>query len=179
MKQAESGLESLFNRAVEVRETSIVDSAIRQRIADAAQELDRTGVMQAHLGIAHEAIAKLLTLIYKTDGSGHHANVDWPTGRITIAKPWGNDGWRQWQMRKWEAICLRRLLLSRQGQKRRWPTMFHYDSGSWYINNEAYSDLQKALQWLQNDGPKLAEWRSIVTDFRDAESERVRKRRGV
>jgi len=175
-----SGLEALFGRAIEVRGGAGPSAVIKQRIADAAENLSLAGHMQAHLEVMTEALMKLIEILYQVDVDGQPANYDVRTGRIFIPLPWGRAGWKHWGVRYWESECLKRILLDRVNYKRRRPPLFDYSaySGRWHLNTTDYPTLQLALQWVQKEGPTLAEWRTVVGEYRERAQARMRRHRG-
>lgn len=170
-------INQLFDRAAAIRTKGGVDAVVRKRVAEAAQAIDQSGTMQAHLDVAIEAMAALITVLYTTDADGYPANIDRPTGRILVRLPWGSTGWRAWGLRQWEGRCLRRLLVERAGQRRRFAPLFDFspENDRWYLNLSDYPTAAAALEWLKKDGPKLAEWRTVVLDHREKDMERKRK----
>lgn len=172
-------LQKLFDRALEVAASPAL-GAIRQRLATTAGELSLAGQMQAHLDVCVSAMVALIGVMYDTDADGRPANYDRVTGRILLRPlPWGESGGIKWGLRRWESVCLRRLLLDRTTQKRRWPALFDYNefSRQWHIATDSYPDSEAALRWLQSDGPTLDEWRTIVLDYRTRSSERMAHKR--
>ena len=172
-------LKQLLDRASSI--TAIqAPPALRQRMADTATELSLTGHSQAHLDIAITAIAHLIAAIYTHDADGRLANADQRTGRILMRPlPWGESGAAKWGLRRWEGQCLRRLMLDRVGSRRRLPCLFDYNNESrqWHINLHDYPTGEDALDWLKRDGPRLSEWRTIVSDYRSAAHQRMLRRR--
>ncbi len=173
-------LERLFDRAVEVAAAPAA-GAIKQRLAQTATELNLAGHMEAHLGIATSAIAALISVLYATEADGRPANYDSATYRILLRPlPWGESGAARWQLRRWEGQCLRRLLIDRVGQRRRLPGLFDYNefSRQWHVNAIDYPNAESALDWLRRDGPRIEEWRTIVSDYRAQAHARMRRLRG-
>jgi len=174
-------IETLFNRALSLAQRSMVD-AHKQRLAAAAAELSLAGHMQAHLDVATGAIVALINVLYQCDSDGRPANYDPHTGRILLrGLPWGDSGWRKWGLRKWEACCLRRLLLGRLKTRRPLPPLFDYNEFTrcWHINYQHYPDAEAALAWLQEDGPDLTEWRAIVDHYRAEATTRMQHKRST
>jgi len=171
-------LQFLFDRALETTQT--LSPTLKQRIEQAASELSLAGHMQAHLDIAVSAMARLIVELYVLDTDQRPANVDARTGRILLRPlPWGESGAIRWGLRRWEGQCLRRLVLDRVGARRRLPALFDYNTESrqWHINLQDYQTADAALTWLKKDGPRLAEWRSIVDDYRISARDRMRRLR--
>ena len=170
---------SLFDRA----RTSAVQRPSfdpKARLAQAADELNRAGLLQAQIGALEGALVAFINVLYATDADGSPANYDYATHRILIPVPWGERGWRAWGLRRWEAHCLRHLLIERSRGGRRRPPLFDYSdiSRRWYLDAGNYPDTNAALRWVQRDGPQLAEWRSVVTESREQAATRMQRRRG-
>jgi len=148
----------------------------KQRMATAAAELNLAGTLQAQLGVCEAALRALIAVLYATDGDDQPANIDAVTGRILIPLPWGNQGWKRWGLRKWEAACLRKLMLERAQLRRPLP-LFCFDASNrqWFLDMESYVDEEAALLWLQVYGPQLGEWRTVVEAWRVAEAERLQR----
>lgn len=148
----------------------------KQRMTQAAEELNLAGYMQAQIGVCDGALVAFVAVLYATDADQHPANFDAETGRILIPLPWGSSGWRHWGLRKMEAGCLRKVLM-RRAMVRKPAPLFCYDqdSGQWFLDNETYPTADAALMWLKNYGPQLGEWRTIVQAHRLADAERLRK----
>ncbi len=172
-------IEKLFDRAVEVASAPAV-GAIKQRLATTASELSLAGNLQASLDVCTSAIFALISVLYDVDSDGSPANYDMATHRLLIRPlPWGESGSAKWGLRRWEGQCLRRLLLDRVNTRRRLPSLFDYspESRQWFVAADVYTNVESATSWLKKDGPSLAEWRSIVTDYRVQAADRmVRKR---
>lgn len=172
-------LNTMLERAVDLAQRTVI-SDHRQRIAAAAHDLSLAGQMQAHLDTVTASMVALINMLYEADTDGGVANYDERTGRILVrGLPWGDTGWRKWGLRKWEAVCLRRLLIERSKARRRLPALFDYNefSRQWHINHQIYPDAAAALSWLKRDGPTLAEWRTIVMDYRHTAHERMLQKR--
>lgn len=174
------GIQHNIDRAADIRNAPTPTATVRQRLAETAQSLSLAGVMRAHLDVAIEAMAALVTVLYATDADGQPANFDKRTGRILIPMPWGSGGWRRWGLRKWEAHVLRGLLMERAKVRRRLAPLFDYsdDNNRWYLNVSDYPTAEAALGWLRKEGPKLEEWRTAVNNYRLADAERRRKASG-
>lgn len=169
------GINKLLERPVQIAVPEL--KSYRQRMAAAADELNRAGQFQRHLDHVTDSVVGLVSILYATDADHRPANIDVQTYRILIPLPWGEAGWRKWGLRRWEAGCLRRLLMERSRGGRRLPPLFDYSefSRQWHINVSIYPDAEAALQWLKRDGPNLAEWRTVVSDCRAQASERMRR----
>lgn len=147
----------------------------KQRMSQAAEQLNRAGTLQAQLGVAEGALVALVTVLYATDADGQPANYDLATGRILIPLPWGSSGWKHWGLRKSEAAHLRKVLLGRAAMRRPAPLFAHdQETRQWFLDYETYQTADTALMWVQAFGPQLGEWRTIVLAHRDAEAERLR-----
>ena len=95
-------LTTLFDRAVEAgRRRPAFDP--KQRMSQAAEQLNRAGTLQAQIGVVEGALVALINVLYATDADGQPANYDAVTGRILIPLPWGSSGWKHWGLRKMEA----------------------------------------------------------------------------
>lgn len=171
------GIQHNLDRAAEIRTGPAPTTAVKARMAQAAEALSQAGAMQAHLDVCTEAMAALIAVLYTTDSDGQPANYDRATGRILLKTPWGSGGWKAWGLRRWEATVLRGILLERTQAKRRLAPLFDYnfDNSRWYLNTSDFPSTEAALGWLRKDGPKLAEWRSAVNAYRLADAERRRK----
>lgn len=171
-------IQTYFDRAADVLGRAVVE-VHRQRLETAATELSLAGDAQAHLDVAISSMMGLIGTLYQPDTDGRPANYDMRTGRILIPVPWGESGWRNWGLRRWEGACLRRLLIDRVGQRRRLPALFDYnkEARQWHVAAHLYPDANAALAWLRKDGPSLAEWRTIVDAHRTQNRERMQRRR--
>ena len=143
---------------------------VRQRIADAAEQLNLAGRLAERVELVNEALCKLTTLLYLPDSDGRAANVDSVTFRLLVPAPWGSRGWRRWGLRAHEAETLRCVLLDRQRSHRvgaRSP-LFTYDvdTRSWYLNVGDYPRVDAALLWLRHSAITLAEWRRAGVEYR-------------
>jgi hypothetical protein len=142
-------------------------------MAQAADELNRAGSLQAQIGVAESALVAFINTLYATDTDQQPANYDAETGRILIPTPWGSNGWRHWGLRKTEAIYLRKVLMARAMIRKPAPLFCHnQDSKQWFLNNETYPTTDAALLWLKHNGPQLGEWRTIALAHRLADAER-------
>jgi hypothetical protein len=147
----------------------------RQRMRMEAEQITQTGAIAAHVAVMQEAIAKLLRMLYEIDADGTQANYDYD-GKILIPVPWGNAGWRVWGLRKWEADCLRRVLKSRL--RKGYPTPFDFSTTSlrWYLRIDLYPTLDHAIDWLQEDGIGIKEWRGALENNK---KRREKRRQGL
>lgn len=142
-------------------------SQIKQRIAQKANELDRTGRQQSHLEVCIEALAGLVNMLYRTDDVGETANVDRATGLILIPVPWSDGGSKRWGLRQWEARVLRRIILDRAQSARPMPPLFDFSgiSNRWYLNRTDYPTTALGLVWVKHESPTLKEWRAALDEF--------------
>lgn len=147
---------------------SVPVSFVRQRIYQAAQELNLAGELAARVELANEALCRLVELLYQPDSDGHPAHIDPATGRILVPLPWGSVGWKRWGLRHHEAVVLRMILLARQCGTTR-PALFLYgtDTRCWYLNTNDYPTLPAAAHWLKRSAILLAEWRQYMRRHRD------------
>lgn len=173
-------VETYLQRAADIRGGSTPTATVKARMAAAAQNLSLAGSMRAHLDVCIEALCALVDILYEADEDGQPANFDRATGRIFLPLPWGDHGWKGWGLRQWEAKCLRRVMMERAAGNRRLPPLFDYNEFNqrWYLDFATYTDVQVAMSWIRRDGPSLAEWRTVVTEYRDSQSARMRERRG-
>jgi hypothetical protein len=152
---------TIVERKHEIRTLPQPPQYVRQRIAQAAQELDKAGSMAIHIELANEALCKLTAMLYRCDSDGFFANVDNRTGRLLVPAPWGNAGWKRWGLRYWEACTLRGVLMARV-TKPRHVALFDYNtvSRTWALDVGSYATLDKAQAYLQHCAVSLAEWRA-------------------
>lgn len=141
---------------------------LRQRLADAAQRLSLAGEVAAHVELANEALHRLIYFVYEADTDGGPANICPVTFRFLRPAPWGSKGWKHWGLRKWEAGCLRAILLDRQAGARRTPPLFVMDgeARTWHLNYHEYNDIAHALSYLKKFPITLAEWRLYANKYR-------------
>ena len=151
-----------------VRTAKNPDRHIRQRIADSAAELDRTGEAGLHCELLNEALLKLVTLLYRRGDDGVIANMDAATGRILVPAPWGDSGYKRWGLHSREAICLRHILMTRL-RINHVQHLFDYspESRTWFVNVVHYPDLDRAMGYLAKRPISVAEWRTAVSEYRD------------
>ena len=95
----------LIERKVTIRGASPT-AHVKQRLAQAATDLNRAGMLQAQCEVVNEALCQLATMLYAKDSDGALANVDTRTGRLLVPAPWGDTGWKLWGLRQWEARIL-------------------------------------------------------------------------
>ena len=171
-------LDTLFERAVEIRQV-IPTASIKQRLANAAQELSLAGSNQMRVELLNEAVMALTKICYDTDPDGVPCNIDRLTYRILVPKPWGKAGWKKWGMRDWEATILRRILILRSEMRRVQP-LFDYASESkqWYLNYAHYSRFDMALMYWKSNPITLKDWRLFADAYRQQAHERTLRNRG-
>ena len=158
-------LMQVVDRKNEIRAAALPASVIKQRIAQAADELSKAGDVAARVEVANEAISKLTSILYQRDIDGIYPNLDNVTKRIIIAAPWGSVGWKRWGMRHWEAGIVRKILMPRQAnytQKQRPPLFVYSESRYWYLNLFDYPTLETAQHWLQRSAITVQEWRQAL-----------------
>ena len=138
-------ISELIDRKVLIRGSSPT-AHVRQRIAQAADELNLAGLLQSQCELANEALCLLTAILYQADSDGVWANVDARTGRLLVPAPWGNRGWKQWGLRQWEGVVLRGALMRRHRSKKAVP-LFDYSNltRAWYVNLTTYQALVKLL----------------------------------
>jgi hypothetical protein len=165
----------LTDRKQMLRMAANPPAAVRQRIASAADELNRVGLMAMRVELVNEALCKFATMLYEKDADGAFANIDSPTGRLLVSAPWGSSGWKRWGLRNWEARVLRSVLLSRL-QAKPLP-LFDYGNQTWYLNRGHYRTVGMAHAYLEVAPVALSEWRKYAKKC--AEGEATRKRKSV
>lgn len=148
--------------------TSAPVSFVRQRIYQAAQELNLVGDLAARTELANEALCRLVELLYQPDTDGCPAHTDPATGRILVPVPWGSVGWKRWGLRHHEAAVVRMILLARQRSNTR-PALFLYDTGTrcWYLNTSDYPTVPAAAHWLKRSAITPQVWRQYIRRHRD------------
>lgn len=170
-------LEKIFERAVEIRQ-ALPTPNIKQRMADAAAELNRAGENQKRVELLQEACLAITKLCYEIEPDGHPANVDHGTHRLLIAAPWGRAGWKRWGLRAWEAEILRQILIVRC-QMRRTDPLFDYntESRTWHINYHDFGRMDQALMYWKANPLTLKEWRRHADVYRaQAHARTIRNR---
>lgn len=172
-------LKQLFERTVEIRQ--VVPAAnVKRRLAAAAQELSLAGSNQARVELLNEALLAFTTALYETDNAGRTPNVDRPTGRILMAKPWGSGGWRRWGLRHWEATILRRILILRCDMRRVQPLFdFARETNQWYLNGRNYGRLDLALAYWRSNPVTLRDWYLFADAHRQQARDRMEARRTI
>lgn len=171
-------LKELFERSVEIRQ-AIPTPSVKQRLAQAAQELSLAGSNQARVELLNESVMAITKILYDTDPDGHLPNIDSYTHRIIIAKPWGKGGHTKWGLRDWEATVLRRILILRSEMRRVQP-VFDYapDSKQWYLNYASYTRLDMALMYWKSNPIALKDYRLFADAQRQQARERMDRLRG-
>lgn len=167
-------LPNITVRKQRVRE-SLPTAIVKQRMAEAVENLNRAGELAARVELANEALCKLTALLYVLDTDGAWCNIDATTHRLLVPAPWGRSGWQRWGLRQHEGDTLRRVLLARANEKRRRPLLYQYDKDarSWSMNVEDYPTLKDAGFWLKHEPVSLNEWRKGILEGRSAHSGRM------
>ena len=149
-------IEQLIDRKVLIRGANPA-AHVRQRIAQAADELNRVGAMAMRVELVNEALLKFATLLYQKDTDGTLAHIDAVTGRVLVCAPWGSAGWKVWGLRNFEARVLRSVLMARLDTK---PLpLFDYGHKIWYVNRGQYRTISIATAYLEHNPVTVAEWR--------------------
>jgi hypothetical protein len=150
-------------------------AVVKQRVRESAAELSRAGDMQLRVELANEALAAYAVMLYETDADGQPANIDPRTWRLLVPAPWGNRGWKLWQMRQWESKILRSVLIDRQGEGQARPPLFDYneEGRTWHLNRADYPTLERALFWVKHSAVKLSEWRKYAEKTREGTRNRM------
>jgi len=149
-------IEQLIDRKVLIRGASPT-AHVRQRIAQAADELNRAGAMAMRVELVNEALLKFTHVLYAKDTDGAFANIDSVTGRVLLCAPWGSAGWKVWGLRNYEARVLRSILMARLDTK---PLpLFDYEHKIWYVNRGQYRTISIAAGYLEHNPVTVAEWR--------------------
>ena len=169
----------VVDRKSEIRSMAQPASMVKQRIAQAAQDLNRAGSMALHVELTNEALAKFTVMLYQREADNTFANIDTRTHRLLVPAPWGSAGWRVWGLRKWEGAVLRAIMLERVKDTRR-PCLFDYnvEVRLWFLNVTDYTELTSAQFYLQRSPITLAEWRKYAGSYLESEAERKRKLSG-
>jgi len=158
-------LTQIVDRKNEIRTLPEPVQHVKQRIAQAAQDLSRAGNMAARVEVANEALYRFTHVLYQRDSDGVYPNLDTVTKRIVIAAPWGSRGWKRWGMRHWEATKLSGILMNRQKMhtaKQRPPLFVYSESRYWYLNIFDYPTYDTAQHWLTRGAITLQEWRHAL-----------------
>ncbi len=165
---------NIVDRKHEIRTLPEPATFVKQRIAQAAQDLNRAGDMQCHVEIANEALCKFAGILYQKDSDGTFANIDNRTHRLLVPAPWGKRGWKYWGLRHWEATILRSVLISRLAEPR--PPLFDYNAHTqtWYLNVADYKTLDAANYVLHRCAITVSEWRLRSEAYHNREMERKR-----
>lgn len=165
----------LIERKVIMRARPEPAPIVRQRLADAAAGLSRTGDLAIHTEIANEAITRFTGVLYERDADGYSANVDLMTSRILLPAPWGSNGWKSWGLRHWEAIVLRAVMLERSADiKRPALYLFNPDRRYWALNLSDYPALAQATFFFGRGAITVKEWRRAADAYRLSEAARKR-----
>lgn len=150
----------VVDRKNEIRAAALPAGMVKQRIAQAAQDLNRAGNMALHVELANEALTKFVIMLYYKDQDGGWANIDGRTHRLLVPAPWGSAGWKYWGLRNWESRILRCVMLERVRDAKR-PCLFDYNGEAriWHLNVLDYPAIEAAQHYLQRSPITLAEWR--------------------
>jgi len=153
-------LTTIVDRKNEIRTLPEPPAHVKQRIAQAAEQLSRAGDTAMHVEIANEALCRFTAMLYQRDSDGVFANVDARTGRLIVTAPWTSSGWKDWGLRHWEAVVLRSILMARVADRKR-PALFDYnaDIKKWFLNVGDYGVIESATHYLGRAAINLAEWR--------------------
>lgn len=156
----------VVDRKNEIRTMAQPAHMVKQRIAQAAQDLNRAGSMALHVELANEALCKFVAMLYHKDQDGAWANIDGRTHRLLVPAPWGSKGWRKWGLRKWEGAVLRSIMLARVQDARR-PCLFDYNGEVrlWFLNVTDYGVFDAAQHYLNRSPVTLAEWRKYASTY--------------
>lgn len=170
-------LTTLIERTQTIRDALPLPS-VKQRLANAAQELSLAGDNQARVELLNEAVMAATNLCYETDPDGALCNIDRKTYRILVKMPWGRAGWEFWGLRYWEAEQLRSILRVRC-QMQRIPPLFDWNEYSmkWHLNASDYPRIDLALLHWKRQPITLSEWRTHADAYRQRAQERMEKRR--
>jgi hypothetical protein len=152
----------------------------RERIAEAADAINRAGDMQLRVELANEALAALCVVLYQADADGRTPNLDRLTWRLLVPAPWGRGGWKRWGLRAWEADCLRGILMIRCEMIRH-QNLFDYNAAgqTWHIDLKTFPTLETAMQYLKRYPITLDEWRKRSEPAKVAARARMQRRRGA
>lgn len=161
-------LTTIVDRKNEIRTLPEPAQHVKQRMANAAHDLNRAADLAQHVELCNEALCHFVAMLYQRAADGILANVDARTGRLLVPAPWGNKGWKRWGLRHWEAVVLRSILMARVGDKKR-PCLFDYntDSRTWFLNIADYGALEAAQHYLNRAPITLAEWRKYSAAYRN------------
>jgi hypothetical protein len=170
-------LDTLIDRAIQIRDSLPLPN-VKQRMAQAAQELSLAGTNQARVELLNESVLALTKVLYDADPDGLLANVDRATYRILIPVPWGRAGWKRWGLRYWESEILRKILIVRCQMQRVQPLYDYNDeSRTWHINLSTYGRLDAALTHWKGNAITLREWRTFADVYRRQAHERMQQNR--
>ena len=152
---------TLVDRKMAIRDATVT-AYVKQRIAQAAEEMSRAVDFAARCELLIEVFTAFVHLVYVKDPDGHLANVDFISKRILIPSPFGSSGWQKWNLRLHEGRLLRRILANRQADDKRQP-MFVYrtDTNQWHVNTEAWPAGSEGF-YLQRCPITIAEMRQAA-----------------
>ena len=140
-------LKTLTERTEETRTAKVLAFG-RQRVASAADSLNRAGASAASAQLCNEAVAKLIALVYAADDTGL-CNIDTESGRLLISAPWGRNGRYDYGLRATEADALRMYMQRLLTVPRPIP-LFTYDNRNWYLNAWDYRSGAAALDYWKS-----------------------------
>ena len=169
-------LTALVERTIAIRDALPLPN-VKQRLANAAQELSLAGANQSRVELLNEACLSFTTTLYAADQSGRLENVDYRTHRLLIPAPWGSSGWQRWNMRRWESTVLRKTLIVRCQMQRVRP-LFDFGGGQWFLNLADYSRLDLALLYLKANPVTLRDWHLHADLMRQQARDRMDRLRG-
>lgn len=172
-------LQQIVERVADIRHAR-PSTAVRQRVQEAAQELDRAGQMQLRVELVNEALMALTTLLFNADSDRQPANIDRVTWRLLVPAPWGGSGWRKWGLRYYEGEVLRNIMHTRSANtKHRALYDYNETSRTWHLALDNYPGVDAAMAYLQKAPVTLNEWRKHSESYRARMLKAQNKRRGV
>lgn len=140
---------------------------VRERLAEAAEKLNRVTELATYTEVSNEAIVKLTAMLYEPAIDGEFANVDTVNGRILVPVPWGDNGWQAWGLRNWEAVVLRRILRQRCLSTKPVSLFdFNEQSNRWHLDIAAYPTRDSAFAYLKQFPITAEEWRAFSEAYR-------------
>lgn len=153
----------LIDRKLAIRALPEPPGFVKQRLAQAAQELSRAGDLAARVELVNESLFHAITMLYERDTDGGYANIDRVTFRLLVPAPWGAAGWKRWGLRRHEATTLRAMLVGRIRHPRH-IALFDYspESRSWFVDVAKYPTVEAAKAYLERNPITLPEWRGYA-----------------
>jgi hypothetical protein len=119
----------------------------------------------------NDVLSNFISYVYET--KSYHPR----TWEISCPLPWGESGYKQWDLSSTEARGLRSILIQRvlSGQQ----PLFDYNTElrCWHLDLYVYPHVAMALQWLEERGITQREWDGAMMQIRDATRGRVEKLR--